>query len=50
MALYMALCLLLAKPNELTTGGSEQQRETPKDQKKLYPIQPKRAGSLKPLL
>lgn len=30
-ALYVALCLLLAKPNQSTTGGSEQQRETAED-------------------
>ena len=36
--LYVALWLLLAKPNQSTTGGSEQQRETAKDQKKLHSI------------
>ena len=37
-ALYVALWLILAKPNQSTTGGSEQQRETAQNQKNLHSI------------
>jgi len=37
-SLYVVLWLLLAKPIQSTTGGSEQQRETAKDQKNQHTI------------